>query len=118
MNAIHTTTSAAVVPLTAVFGSKVGNYLSAAAPGIPDWVSPLLGPMGALIGTLLAIRWLLTRLDKVEIKSDLRDAERDNNMKIITTMVVQNQQVIEQNSETLTEVRDIIRNCAANKNRV
>jgi len=113
MTSIQTTVAAAAVPLVAVFGQKTGLYIAAAAgPEMPDWVAPLLGPAGALIGTLLAIRWLLTRLDRVEAKSEKRDAERDANMTLLTTLTVQNQQVIEQNSEALTEVKEIIRECS------
>ena len=115
MNAVHTTISAATVPLSALLGSKMGAYLSTAATGLPEWITPLLGPAGALVGTLLAIKWLLARLDRVEAKAEARDAERDANMKLITTIAVQNQNVIEQNSETLQEVKAIIQKCSQNK---
>ena len=89
MDIIPNTISAACVPLTAVFGSKIGNYV-------------------ALSGTLLAIKWLLTRLDKAEQKADVRDQERDKNLQLIASMTVQNQAVIEQNSEVLSDVKQAI----------
>ena len=107
MNIIHNTISAAIVPLTAVFGGKIGSYVAGTQP-VPDWLSPLLGPVGALVGTMLAIKWLLNRLDKNEAKSDLREIERDKNLALIVTMTLQNQSVIEQNSEVLTEVKTAI----------
>jgi ABC-type enterochelin transport system ATPase subunit len=112
MNAVHTTVSAAAVPLSALLGSKMGIYLSTASPSLPDWLTPLLGPAGALIGTLLAIRWLLARLDRVEAKAEKRDAERDANMTLICTIAVQNQEVIEQNSSTLQDVKAVIQKCS------
>ena len=107
MNIIHNTIAAACVPLTAVFGNKLGSYVAQTAP-LPDWLAPLLGPIGALVGTLLAIKWLLARLDKAETKSELRDVERDKHLAMIATMTMQNQAVIEQNSEVLTKVQTAI----------
>lgn len=112
MSAIHTTTAAAAVPLSAVLGGKVGSLLSDAVTGLPDWLAPMLGPAGALLGTLVAIRWLLTRLDRVEAKSDKRDVERDANMQLLATMVAQNQAVISQNSEALSDFKNIIQHSA------
>lgn len=107
MNIIHNTIAAACVPLTAVFGSKIGNHIATTTP-LPEWIAPLLGPVGALIGTLLAIKWLLTRLDKAENKAEQRDIERDKNLAMIATMTAQNQIVIEQNSEVLADVKNAL----------
>lgn len=107
MTIIHNTIAAACVPLTAVFGSKIGNYV-AQSTQLPEWLSPLLGPIGALSGTLLAIKWLLARLDKAETKAELRDIERDKNLSMIATMTAQNQLVIEQNSEVLADVKNAL----------
>ena len=107
MNIIENTLSAAVVPLSGVMLSKAGNFVAQTIP-LPEWVQPLLGPVGALLGTLVAIRWLLTRLDKAETKSEVRDAERDRNFQVIATMTAQNQVVIQQNSELLSDVKTAI----------
>ena len=107
MTIIHNTIAAACVPLTAVFGSKIGSYIATTTP-LPEWIAPLLGPVGALIGTLLAIKWLLTRLDKAETKAEQRDIERDKNLTMIATMTAQNQIVIEQNSEVLADVKNAL----------
>lgn len=107
MTIIHNTIAAACVPLTAVFGSKLGNYV-AQTTQLPEWLSPLLGPIGALSGTLLAIKWLLARLDKAETKAEQRDIERDKNLTMIATMTAQNQLVIEQNSEVLADVKNAL----------
>ena len=107
MTIIHNTIAAACVPLTAVFGSKIGSYV-AQTTQLPEWLSPLLGPIGALSGTLLAIKWLLARLDKAETKAEQRDVERDKNLTMIATMTAQNQAIIEQNSEVLADVKTAI----------
>lgn len=114
MNIIHNTIAAACVPLTAVFGSKIGNYVAQTIP-VPDWLGPLLGPVGALTGTLLAIKWLLNRLDKAETKAEMRDVERDKNLALIVGLTVQNQAVIEQNSEVLSHVKNAITKCTETK---
>ena len=114
MNIIHHTVSAAVVPLSAMLLGKAGGFVAQTTP-LPDWLSPLLGPIGALVGTLLAIRWLLARLDKAETKAEARDDERAKNFAILATMTTQNQAVIEQNSEVLAEVKTAIAKCAEMK---
>ena len=111
MNIIHNTVSAAVVPLSATLLGKAGGFLADTAP-LPDWLSPLLGPVGALVGTMLAIKWLLTRLDKAETKAEARDDERAKNFTLLATMTAQNQVVIEQNSEVLADVKTAIAKCA------
>ena len=107
MTIVHNTIAAACVPFSAVFCGKVGGYI-AQTTELPSWAGPLLGPIGALFGTLLAIKWLLGRLDKAESKAELRDIERDKNLTMIATMTAQNQRVIEQNSTVLAEVKDAI----------
>lgn len=108
MTIVPNTIAAAVIPLSAVAGSKCANYLGQAGHS-SEWITPLLGPMGALVGTLLAIRWLLGRLDKAEVKADTREAERDKNLTLIAAMTVQNQTIIEQNSRVLADVELAIR---------
>jgi len=100
----HTTLSAAAVPLSAIAGSKIGAFL-ATTDTTPSWAAGLLGPIGALVGTLLAIRWLLARLDKSEAKHDAREVERDRNFQTLVTLTVQNQEIIEQNSSVLRDVK-------------
>ena len=107
MNIIHNTIAAAVVPLSAAMLGKAGNFVAQTVP-MPAWLAPMLGPVGALVGTLLAIKWLLARLDRAETKADARDAERDKNLQLIASMTVQNQAVIEQNSEVLADVKSAI----------
>jgi hypothetical protein len=106
MTIVTNTLAAAAVPLSAVAGGKLGSYLAQAAH-MPDWASSVLGPAGALGGTVLAIRWLLARLDKAEAKADKRDEERDANLALIASMTVQNQQVIEQNSTAMAEFKAV-----------
>lgn len=108
MNIVTQLISVAVVPLSAAVLGKAGNFVAETTP-LPDWLAPLIGPVGALTGTLIAIRWLLERLDKAEVKNDLRDEERAKNMASIATMTMQNQTVIEQNSNVLLEVKEALK---------
>jgi hypothetical protein len=108
MNIVTHIISVAVVPLSAAALGKAGGFIAEAA-ALPDWLTPLIGPVGALTGMIIAIRWLLERLDKAEVKSDQRDEERAKNMAMIATMTLQNQTVIEQNSEVLVEVKNALK---------
>lgn len=89
--------SSAVVPIAGFIGGKLGFSL-ATAP-IEPWVAQLLGPLGFLVGCLLAIRWLVKRLERSE-ESTAKDRET------MITVVVQTKTAIEQNSEILKEVKD------------
>ena len=101
-----------VVPIALLAGSKTGIVAANIMEGeAPNWVSSLLGPLGALTGTILAIRWLLARLDKQEAKAEVRDEERIKQTKIITEMTIQNQAVIAQNSTMLADARLAIEKC-------
>lgn len=110
MHFIENTTAGACVPLSAIAGGKIAWYIGEVTD-LPNWAGSLLGPLGALAGTIIAIRWLLARLDKAETKADLRDKERDANLTLIAQMTMQNQTVISQNSVILSEVKDAIEKC-------
>lgn len=111
MNIVQNIIGAAWVPLAAIAGSKFTGYIAQVSPhALPEWAAQIVGPVGALVGTLLAIRWLLTRLDRAENKAEERDKERDKNLTLIAQMTVQNQTIIEQNSEVLADVKKAIEN--------
>jgi len=111
MNSINVA-STLVIPLAVMAGSKAGTMTANLIEGVsPNWISALLGPVGALTGTILAIRWLLARLDKQEAKADLRDIERDKQTKTLTEMTIQNQAIIAQNSTMLADARFAIEKC-------
>lgn len=108
MSSIHISIAAATVPLSAMFGSKLGTFL-AATEGVPSWAGGVLGPVGTTICTLIAVKWLTNRLDKSEAKTEQREAERLENFKVLVTLTTQNHLIIEQNSEVLTEVKEALR---------
>lgn len=110
---INTTTllmSFLTVPIASIVGSKTGHFIAQTAH-TPDWLTPLIGPVGALAGMVCAIRWLVTRLDKQEVKADLRETERAVNLRLIAEMNAQNQAIISQNSLMLAEAKCAIEKC-------
>lgn len=111
----------ATVPLALLIGNMFGNVVSNTAP-VPDWATPILGSLGALVFAVLAVKWLIGRLEKQEQKSDARDAaiaaketershERDVQMHTLTELTMQNQAIITQNSEMLRETKITIEKC-------
>lgn len=103
--------TAATVPLSALLGGKTGYLIAETVTPLPVWFSSLLGPAGALVGMILAIRWLIARLDKQELKADARDAERAVNIATMTHITTQNQAIIEQNSDMLRDAKFAIEKC-------
>jgi flagellar biogenesis protein FliO len=90
---------------SAVLGSQFLPILGeATAPEMPQWMQWLMGPLGALVGMVLAIWWLSNRLTKAETKADNREDERDADRKAMIS-------IVEQNSVVLRDVKDVIAKC-------
>lgn len=93
--------SAGIVPLSGFIGGKLGIVAATNTPAIEPWVSQLLGPLGFLVGCIIAIRWLTKRLEKSE-------ATTAANQETLITVLVQTKTVIEQNSEILEDVKQAL----------
>jgi hypothetical protein len=58
-------------------GKLVPLLAQMSGAGTPDeWLRMILGPGGALVGTLIAIRWLVKRLDGAEEREGKKEQER------------------------------------------
>lgn len=91
-----------------LFGAKILPYIAETNPSkMPDWMEYLLGPLGALVGMVVAVCWLTRRLDKAEVKADAREAARDKETTLLITVVTENSAVIR-------EVREVIGKCKGN----
>ena len=101
------TLSAATVIVSGLAGGKIATVVSESLQ-MPEWLQILTGPLGALGAALFAVRWLVGRLDKSETKFAARDIERDKHFEQLISLTVQNQRIIEQNSDILREVKDRI----------
>lgn len=104
------------VPLALVSGNMVGSVVGSTGTAVPDWATPILGSMGALVFAIFAVKWLITRLEKQEEKADAREIaldkkeedrskERDEHLRTIAEITIQNQAVISQNSQMLKETK-------------
>lgn len=101
------TLSAATVIVSGLAGGKIAT-LATQSLQMPEWMQILTGPLGALGAALFAVRWLVVRLDKSESKFSARDIERDRQFEQLVGLTVQNQRIIEQNSDILREVKERI----------
>ena len=88
--------AAAVVPLSGAIGGKLGFSLATLSPEMV--AANLLGPLGFLVGCIIAIKWLTKRLERSE------NAQAEN-LKTLTEINIQTKTVIEQNSELLKDVK-------------
>ena len=102
----HTLSTATVI-VSGLAGGKLAT-LATQSLQMPEWLQILTGPLGALCAALFAVRWLVVRLDKSESKFSARDIERDKQFEQLVGLTVQNQRIIEQNSDILREVKDRI----------
>lgn len=102
----HTLSTATVI-VSGLAGGKLATVATQTLE-MPEWLRIFTGPMGALGAALIAVRWLVVRLDKSESKFADRDVERDRQFEQLISLTVQNQKVIEQNSDILREVKNRI----------
>ena len=93
--------------VAAIFGAVTVPSLAEIVTndGLPEWAKWLLGPLGALIGMIIAIKWLTARLDKAEARETARQTERDEQLKTLVTLGVNSNTVISQNSEVMESVK-------------
>lgn len=88
-----------------LLGNKAGALIAQVTnEALPAWLSPLLGPVGAVVCLIIALRWMAGRLQKAEDKYDAREGERDSDRKALIT-------VVEQNSQALRDFRDVLKKC-------
>ena len=92
--------------ISGMAGGKVMAEVGHTLQGVPQWAEWLLGPFGALLGTVAAMVWLLKRLQKAEDREATRQVERDENMRTVVSLTLQTHEVIRQNSQVITELKD------------
>ncbi len=109
----HCGSSIAVI-VAGIFGSKVAIFFGDVAADvsrtpIPDYLTALQGPFGALVGLAIGLYWMSKRLNKAEAKADRREDERDADRKTLITVIEQNSLFLKQNGDTLSEVKMLIK---------
>ena len=107
MNPIEATLSAIGAMLASLLSAKTFAFVATAtAVPMPGWMSPLVGPFGAVVGLVVGLIWMAKRLDKSEAKFEARDKERDEIIKTVASLTAQTTIVIQQNSEVLKDIHD------------
>lgn len=112
---LETSTTAVSATMSAILGAQVfkgaSHFLADTAQiPMPEWVQWLVGPVGALVGLVLALRWMAGRLNKAEEKIDRRENERDDDRKRLIEVLSENSRVISENSRVSAEVISILKN--------
>jgi len=111
-------------------GSKVGLAVAAAlaevAPPMPEWMQYLLGPFGALVGVLIALRWMTSRLaeaqtaaaerEKAALKreEDMREENKEDRKEAwdaITALQRETNTTTQAAVTVMNEVKNIISKC-------
>lgn len=113
----HLEPAAAFITATtgAIFGSRMFALLADVASNeMPEWMKWLLGPLGALVGMIVAVWWLSNRLNKAEEKADKREDERDADRKTLINVLAQNSLTLESNSSVLKDVKTVMERASRN----
>jgi hypothetical protein len=99
--------SAAVVPLAGFTGAKLGSFIADVVPTSGPFeglLASLIGPFGFLVGTLIAIRWLVGQLTESR-------KETIEHIRVLAELSASCRTVIEQNSEVIESIRQDIQKC-------
>ena len=102
--------SAAVVPLAGFTGAKLGSCIGSAIPTAGPFeglLASLIGPFGFLVGTLIAIRWLVGQLTQSR-------QETIEHIRALAELSASCKVVIEQNSEVIESIREDIKKFQGN----
>jgi hypothetical protein len=106
-----------------IVGTRMAMGAVQAVPiEIPSGMAQLIGPMGALVGLVIALKWMTGRLNKSEDKYEARQmiiekrdeskqVERDSQMKAIVALATETKDVIWQNSKAIEEFKVIVNGC-------
>jgi len=104
-------------------GSRIATSIAETIPiTVPGEYTQLIGPAGALIGLIVALRWMTGRLNKSEEKYDARQKimedrerdryqERDQMLKTLIEIATETKNVIWQNSKTIEQFEKTIDKC-------
>jgi hypothetical protein len=72
---------------------------------MPVWLTPLLGPLGTLVGAVIAITWLIRRLDRAEEREAVRQKEHDDMLRAVIECSLRSTTAVEQNSQILARLQ-------------
>lgn len=103
---------------SALFGSKFFLCIGEIATNddMPTWMKYLLGPMGALVGLIVALIWMNKRLDKAEAKIDQREVERDKDRKDLIEVLQKTNMVLDKSNSIHDRVEKTIIKCHLSQN--
>jgi hypothetical protein len=75
---LETVVTGFTVVAASAFGSKFACFTAevTSAP-MPEWMTWLVGPLGALAGLIIALMWMNKRLDRTESKAEAKETARD-----------------------------------------
>lgn len=125
----HIDSAVAVISTTgsALLGSQVAQSASsiladATAVPTPDWMQWLIGPAGALVGLVVALRWMAGRLNKADERLQAREDERDEDRKRLievlldsTTTAKNTQEFINQTRQAIERMASAVQSCPSRK---
>lgn len=101
----------------------MATSLADAVPiNVPGEYTQLIGPFGALVGLVIALKWMTGRLNKsedkyearqlvIEKRDELRQEERDTMLKTLIALSTETKDVIWQNNHIIEDFSKAIKFC-------
>lgn len=110
---IETAASGFIAVSASLLGSKTTRMLADVtnAP-MPDWMTWLVGPLGALVGLAIALRWMSARLDRTEAKAEAKELARDKESKDERDRLIV---ALERSTVAMDGVKSVIAGCQSKK---
>ena len=119
---IETAASGFIAVSASLLGSKTTRMIADVtnAP-MPDWMTWLVGPLGALVGLVIALKWMSARLDRTEAKAEAKEleakkkeAERDKESKEERDKLII---ALERSTVAMDGVKSVIATCHGKRKR-
>lgn len=108
-NQLETVITGFIAVAASAMGSKTARMIADVtnAP-MPDWMTWLVGPLGALVGLIIALKWMSARLDKAEQKADQKEQARDKEQREERDRLIV---ALERSTVAMDSVKSVIAGC-------
>jgi len=110
-NQLDTVITGLIAVTSSAMGAKSFRLIAevTSAP-MPEWMTWLVGPLGALVGLIIALKWMSARLDKAEAKADAKEAARDLDSRADRERIIV---ALERSTVVMEGVKNVIGACQA-----
>lgn len=113
---VENTLTGAMAIMSGVLGGKLSLVIAEATSQEHPWMSMIIGPMGALVGTVIGLVWMSNRLNKADAKAAKNEEILIDLVKQVTACATSSAEAvrnstlaIQKNSDYLEDAHDTLK---------